>query len=149
MGYGGRSLIHEHHTGLLESAVSGTRHVRTPQEVLCLCLKRWEPGLIHSGASMDLTCSSTFHGWSIGLGSGELCGQVDVLSSLSRSLGEFLSRFCSMLGCTVLLRGCAWSSMVFGWVMRVNWHPHEFQCQRFPGRTIHCDETIHVIYFNC
>lgn len=38
---------------------------------------------------------------------------------------------------------------VFGWVVHVKLHPHEFQDSRFSSRTFDCIEIINVIHFTC
>ena len=49
-------------------------------------------------------------------------------------------------GSVVVMRGCTWSTTVFGWVVRVKWCSHECQQPRFPHRTLYCDEMINVIH---
>lgn len=78
----------------------GARHHRIQPEVLCPCLNRSEPSPIHSGASIDRTCSSSSNGCLIRLGSGELRSQVDTLLTL---LWPLLSSFCAVPGHIVLL----------------------------------------------
>lgn len=38
----------------------------------------------------------------------------------------------------VAMRGFAWSAAVFGWLIHVRLHPHEWLNARFPSSTLHC-----------
>lgn len=49
----------------------------------------------------------------------------------------------------VSMMGGAWSAAVFWWMVHVKCHPHKSQSQRFPSRTLQCDEVINAIYFTC
>lgn len=53
------------------------------------------------------------------------------------------------LGSAIAMRFLTWSAVLFGWVVRVSWHPHEHQGQRFPNRILHCNKMIDVNHFTC
>ena len=81
-------------------------------------------------ASVGQTCSRTHLGAFI----------VFLMLFLSSVVGPL------PLGSVVVMRGCTWSTTVFGWVVRVNWHSHECQHPKFSCRTLHCDKMISVIH---
>lgn len=71
----------------------------------------------------------------------------------------FFVRFRGVAACTVLpgaplSPGCTDGSMhglegCLKQVVRVKWHPNEYQDQGFQSRTVHFSEVISVILFNC
>lgn len=73
-------------------------------------------------------------------------------------LGLFLSSFCDVAECIVLLgapvllgrviaiKVCPWSAMVFVWVVSVKWHPPEYKDPMFPSRPLHCNKMINDLY---
>lgn len=76
---------------------------------LCLHLKRSEPCLIHTEASMDWNCSRIFHKFWVGLG---IWGIWRPSWCLDLS---FLSSFCSVAGRVVLLVGHSHVGVPLSW----------------------------------
>ena len=76
-------------------------------------------------------------------------GYLEAFSSVT-FLSPFLSGFCVVVGCIVLLgplpsrdtwttMGYTWSATMFGWVVHVKWHPHERQDSNF---SLDCIELV-------
>ena len=113
-----------------------------------LCVWGWG---IHD---LDVFCSMS-HRCVIGLGSGVFGGPVNTLGSLlgCSSLPEqffwYRGKWATAIGDCCCHERYTWSTASFEWVVCVKWHPHEGQDTRIPSRTLHCNETINVIYITC
>ena len=100
--------------------------------------------------SMDQTCSSTSYRSDWDLGNVEARSTPWALYCVPRADSEqclcCVRAHCPLpLGSVVVMRGCTWSTIVFGWVVHVKWHSHECQHSRFLSRTLHFEEIINVI----
>lgn len=95
----------------------------------------------------------------IGIGAMWKSGQH--LELLVTFLRPFRGSFCSVAKCnallwgplpsgsTIAMGGCAWSTVVFRWVVHVKWLLHKSQDPRFPSRNFDCNKMINFIHFLC
>lgn len=81
-----------------------------------------------------------------------------ICTHIARAIPEW---FCGVLGCAVLLGGglpsgvadamggCAWSAIVFGWLVCIGWCPLGSRDPGFPGRSLLCGRVASVVCFAC